>query len=104
MEFRHDYLLDVDVLAHIQRRSDSNLIFEGIIAGIEAGRVKTVRQIASGELKKWEEAFEALHPYHDNFEIETTRQYCEEVQALIDIVNAKAPDLYERYGGKNPDS
>jgi hypothetical protein len=102
-EFRHDYLLDVDVLGHVQRRPDSNLIFAGIIQGIQAGRVKTVRQVASGELKKWEEAFEALHPHRGAFEIEAARQYCEEVQELIEKVNARAPDLYERYGGKNPD-
>lgn len=102
-EFRHDYLLDVDVLGHIQRRPDSNLIFAGIIEGIEAGRVKTVRQVASGELKKWTEAYAALHPYREAFEIATSQQYCDDVQLLIDKINELAPDLYERYGGKNPD-
>lgn len=102
-EFRHDYLLDVDVLAHIQSRPDSNFIFEGIIEGIEAGKVKTVRQVASGEMKKWNEAYAALHPHRANFELPADLQYCDEVGALLDIVNDLAPDLYERYGTKNPD-
>lgn len=102
-EFKHNYLLDVDVLAHIQRRPDSNFIFEGIVEGIEAGRVKTVRQVASGEMKKWKEAFAALHPHHANFELTAEQQYCMEVKSLIDTVNDLAPDLYEPFGGKNPD-
>jgi hypothetical protein len=102
-EFRYDYLLDVDVLAHIQRRPDSNIIFEGIVKGIEAGKVKTVRQVASGEMKKWKEAYAALHPHHANFELPGEQQYCVEVKALLETVNDLAPDLYERFGSKNPD-
>jgi hypothetical protein len=102
-QFRYDYLLDADVLVHIQRRPDSNYIFENIIEGIKEGRVKTVRQVSSGELKKWDEAYAALHPHNGHFEIEHDRQYCEEVSTLIDTVNDLAPDLYEKYGGKKPD-
>jgi len=102
-DFKHDYLLDADVLAHIQRRPDSNLILEGIVEGILVGRVKTVRQVASGELKKWKEAYAALHPHHANFELATEQQYCAEVKALLDIVNELVPDLYEPFGTKNPD-
>jgi hypothetical protein len=102
-EFRHNYLLDGDVLAHIQRRPDSNYIFEGIVEGIQGGRVKTVRQISRGELKKWNEAYAALHPHNGQFEIEHALQYCDAISELIDRVNDLAPDLYERFGGKNPD-
>lgn len=102
-EFKHTYLLDVDVLGHIQLRPDSNLIFDRIIEGIAAERVKTVRQVSSGELKRFDEAYQALHPHNSRFEIETAKQFCENVKDLIDKVHHLAPDLYERYGGKNPD-
>jgi hypothetical protein len=102
-EFRHDYLLDGDVLAHIQHRPDSNYIFEGIVEGVKAGKVKTVRQISSGELKKWNEAYAAMHPHNADFEIEHALQYADEVSLLIEKVNDLVPDLYERFGGKNPD-
>jgi hypothetical protein len=96
LEFRHNYLLDADVLAHVQRRPDSNIIIEGI----EQGKVKTVRQVSSGEMKKWKEAYAALHPHHAKFELVVELQYCAEVKALIDKVNHLAPNLYERFGTK----
>jgi hypothetical protein len=102
-EFKHDYLLDVDVLGHIQLRPDSNEIYDAIIQGIIAGRIKTVRQVASGELKKFSEAYKALHTYHAQFEIAAASQFCPEVQGLIDQINELVPGLYEPFGSKNPD-
>lgn len=102
-EFKTDYLIDADVLGHIQQRSDSNIIYGGIIEGILAGRVKTVRQVATGELKKFPEAYQALHPHNAAFEIGTERQFCPEVQTLLDLIPELAPGLFEQFGGKNPD-
>lgn len=100
--FSRDYLLDTDVLGHIQDDPDSTRIFEEIIEGIEAGRVKTVRQVLD-ELKRFDEAYSKLSPVRAKFEIEPSRQFCSEVSEVIECIADLKPSLFEQFGGKNPD-
>lgn len=101
-QFKKDYLLDTDVLGHIQDHTDSTRIFDEIIEGIHAGKVKTVRQVLD-ELRRFPEAYKKLSPVRAKFEIAPPLQFCEEVSEVIEKVNELAPGLYEPFGGKNPD-
>jgi hypothetical protein len=47
---KHRYLIDTDVLAHIQQRGDSRRLYTGVIGLAKRDRVKTVRQVMD-ELK-----------------------------------------------------
>src|SRR4051812_38230265 len=97
-EFRFDYLLDGDVLGHTPYRPDSNLIFDAIIEGIAAGRIRTVRQISSGEIKKFPDVEALLKPYKQQFEIAAEKQFCDEVSTLLDLIPTFAPKLYQQFG------
>lgn len=101
-EFKNTYLLDTDVLGHIQDHPDSNRIYDEIIVGVVEGKVRTVRQVI-GELRKFPEAYSKLFPFHTKFEIEASKQLCVQVSEIIDIIGNTAPGLYEQLGGKNPD-
>jgi len=96
------YLVDTDVLEHIRFRADSDHIYTGIIAMAKAGIVKTVRQVF-GELKKHKQAYEILHPHEKMLVVSPTIQFCAGVQAVIQLLETVAPNLYETFGGKNPD-
>jgi Domain of unknown function (DUF4411) len=95
-------LIDTDVLEHIRSRSDSRLIYDGLIVMAEAGSVKTVRQVF-GELKKHKEAHKILKPHEREFILPTETQYSAEVQQKLELVKMEASHLWQQIGGKNPD-
>lgn len=100
--FERSYLLDADVLGHIQDHPDSDHIYAGIAIGIATGRVKTVRQVY-GELKRFPKAYAAMLPLKSTFEIEATKQLSLEVSEMIEFITNTVGDLFEQLGGKNPD-
>lgn len=101
-EFRKNYLIDTDVLGHIQDDPDSTRIFKEIIEGRSAGKVKTVRQVVD-ELKRFPDAHKRFSAIRAKFEIEASRQFCEEVSNVVELITNLAPGLFEQFGGKNPD-
>ena len=62
------YLVDTDVLALIHTRKDSSNIYDGIIGLIQAGTVKTVRQVM-GELKRFRPQYAIISPHSKNLVI-----------------------------------
>jgi hypothetical protein len=100
--FSKNYLLDSDVLGHAQERSDHESIFDGIVAGVKDGKVKTVRQVL-GELKKFKIAFSKLNLHKAAFEVSAGLQYCPEVSDVIEKITNAVGDLFQQLGGKNPD-
>lgn len=100
--FSKNFLVDSDVLGHVQERSDHDSIYEGIIEGIQQGKVKTVRQVL-GELKRFKIAFGKLNPHKTMFEVAPALQYCKDVSDTIEVITNTVGDLFQQLGGKNPD-
>ena len=98
----HIYVIDVDVLARIHVRKDSNEIYAGLIGLAEDDRLITVRQTFD-ELKKFGAVYEILKGKREEFELLAEMQFTEAVSKIIDILGKEAPYLYEATGGKNPD-
>lgn len=96
------YIIDVDVLARIHVRKDSQDIYATLITMAEAKVLRTVRQTFD-ELKRFGSVNEILKPHRDLFQISADDQFHADVSALIEILGNKAPYLWEQTGGKNPD-
>jgi hypothetical protein len=98
----HIYVIDVDVLARIHVRKDSNDIYTGLISLAEVDRLITVRQTFD-ELKKFGTVYDILRGKRDELELAAAMQFTEAVSKIIDVLGKEAPYLYEATGGKNPD-
>jgi len=96
------YLLDTDVLALIRHRTDSETLYNGVIALADVGVAKTVRQVFD-ELKKHAPAFKILSPHKAKFVISLADQYCPEVSEHIETLGNGASYLWPQTGSKNPD-
>lgn len=97
------YLIDTDVLAVVNNRSDSQRIYKGLIAMAEAMKLHTVRQVFD-ELKRFPGAYAALRAHRQTFEIPAKKQYESRVQEFIEILGNEMPSLCEPTGrGSNPD-
>jgi hypothetical protein len=96
------YLIDVDVLARIHARKDSEVIYTGLVKIAEAGKLRSVRQTFD-ELKRFGPQYERLRAHRSAFEIPAERQFTAAVQALIEILGNEAPYLWPQTGGRNPD-
>lgn len=96
------YVIDVDVLARIHVRKDSNDIYNALIDMAKKEKVRTVRQTFD-ELKRFNPQFEILKNHRDNFQIGTEDQFCESVAHYIEILGNDAGYLTDATGGKNPD-
>jgi predicted nucleic acid-binding protein len=98
----HTYIIDVDVLARIHVRKDSNEIYEALIEMGAAQNLRTVRQTFD-ELKQFGSVNAILKAHREQFQIEVEEQFNEDVSKLIEILGNEAPYLWEQTGGKNPD-
>ena len=96
------YVIDVDVLARIHVRKDSNEIYEALIGMAREKKLRTVRQTFD-ELKRFGTVTDILKPYRNFFQISAEEQFHKDVSALIELLGNKASYLWEQTGGKNPD-
>jgi hypothetical protein len=96
------YLIDTDVLAHIQQRKDSKSIYDGIIGQAALGKLKTVRQVFD-ELKRHKTQHAILSPHRKDFEVPIAEQMTEAVSEIIDWLQKNTPWLCAWTGAKNPD-
>ena len=96
------YIIDVDVLARIHVRKDSEKIYAALIELAEAKKLCTVRQTFD-ELKKFGPPYERLRIHRDKFQIAAKDQFQIDVAALIEILGNQASYLWVQTGGKNPD-
>jgi hypothetical protein len=94
--------MDVDVLARIHARRDSEEIYSGLITLAGARTVLTVRQTFD-ELKKFGPQFDRLKAHRDVFQISAADQFHADVSKLIEILGNEAQYLWVQTGGKNPD-
>jgi hypothetical protein len=102
---QHDgapYVLDVDVLARIHVRKDSEQIYGSLIEMAKGGKVITVRQTFD-ELKRFHPVNELLKAHRDKFQVATESQFCPKVQEYIEALGNEASYLANATGGKNPD-
>jgi hypothetical protein len=98
----HTYLIDVDVLARIHARKDSDKVYGGLVEMAKAGKLKTVRQTFD-ELKKFNPQYEKLRAHRDHFQVPTEHQFNNDTKALIEVLGNKADYLWPQTGGRNPD-
>jgi hypothetical protein len=98
----HTYVIDVDVLARIHVRKDSQDIYNGLIAMAIEKKVRTVRQTFD-ELERFAPQFAILKPHRTAFQITADEQFSEKVKEYIEILGNEANYLWEQTGGKNPD-
>jgi predicted nucleic acid-binding protein len=98
----HTYIIDVDVLARIHVRKDSEEIYEVLIELAAAQNLRTVRQTFD-ELKQFGSVNAILKAHREQFQIEVEEQFNEDVSKLIEILGNEASYLWEQTGGKNPD-
>lgn len=96
------YLIDSDVLISIKQRDDSGHIYSEIGKLVEAGRVRTVRQVykecrLDEVVKLW------IEPLRDKFLIPPEDQYSEAVQLALGVLTEKAPHLWPQTGGNAKD-
>lgn len=98
----HIYVIDVDVLARIHVRRDSEDIYDALVTMADIKTLRTVRQTFD-ELKRFGPQFERLKSHRELFQIPTEEQFHSDVSALIEILGNKAGYLWEQTGGKNPD-
>jgi hypothetical protein len=96
------YVVDVDVLARIHVRSDSEYIYDSLIEMAKSEKVRTVRQTFD-ELKRFNPVHELLKGHRDKFQIGTEDQFCPKVQEYIEVLGNEASYLANATGGKNPD-
>lgn len=96
------YLIDTDVLVHIDNRRDSAHIYDGLIKLAGRLKLRTVRQVF-GELQRFPSAYSALKEHRETFQILARQQYDSRVSEFIEIIGNKMP-LWEQTGAKNPDS
>jgi hypothetical protein len=98
----HIYVIDVDVLARIHVRKDSEDIYAALIEMAEAKTLRTVRQTFE-ELKRFGPQYERLRIHRGKFQISTDDQFHSDVASLIEILGNEAGYLWPQTGGKNPD-
>lgn len=96
------YLIDSDVLISIKQRTDSNHIYKEISKLVDAGHVKTVRQVykettADESVKPW------ITSLKSEIVIPPEEQYCTEVQDKLGILTAQAGHLWPQTGGTAKD-
>jgi hypothetical protein len=96
------YIIDVDVLARIHVRKDSQDIYDGLIEMAQKGTLRTVRQTFD-ELRRFNPQYELLKAHRDAFQIPTEEQFCEKVASYIEVLGNEASYLADATGGKNPD-
>lgn len=96
------YLIDVDVLARIHVRKDSDTIYAALIEMANDNTLRTVRQTFD-ELKRFGSVNDILKIHRDLFQISADYQFHEDVSKLIEVLGNKASYLWEQTGGKNPD-
>jgi predicted nucleic acid-binding protein len=96
------YLIDVDVLARIHARRDSESIYDALVEMAEAGSLCTVRQTFD-ELKRFNPQFNRLRAHRDKFQISSEDQFHSEISELIETLGNEAPYLWTQTGGRNPD-
>lgn len=96
------YLIDVDVLARIHVRKDSQKIYDGLVALADEAQLRTVRETFD-ELKRFAPQFEILKSHRDKFQIRADEQFDQRVSECIEHLGNSARYLWEQHGGKNPD-
>lgn len=97
------HLIDTCSLVNVRDvYGDSGVLWDKIFTEIEAGRLKTVRQVA-GELER---RFPIIHlklkPYRKKLIIPDGDAYRPEVIAEIRAIQAAHPSLYRLLGAQNP--
>src|SRR5262249_22894553 len=93
------YVIDVDVLARIHVRKDSNHIYDVLI---DMAQDKELRAVFD-ELKRFGTVNDILKGHRDAFQIPAEDQFHKDVPALMETLGNEAPYLWEQTGGKNPD-
>jgi predicted nucleic acid-binding protein len=96
------YLIDVDVLARIHVRKDSEHIYAALIQMAQAKTLRTVRQTFD-ELRRFSPQFDRLKAHRDEFQISPDDQFHADVANFIETLGNEAAYLWEQTGGKNPD-
>jgi hypothetical protein len=76
------YVIDVDVLARIHVRKDSQTIYDALIGMAEAKTLRTVRQTFD-ELRRFGPVNDILKGHRDLFQISADDQFHAEVSAYI---------------------
>jgi hypothetical protein len=96
------YLIDVDVLARIHVRKDSQAIYDALIEMAAAKKLRTVRQTFD-ELKMFGPQYALLKGHREAFQVPSEEQFHPDVSELIEYLGNEASYLWEQTGGKNPD-
>jgi hypothetical protein len=94
------YLIDCDAIAHCEGRPDCGVVLDGLVAAVQADRVKTVEQVYD-ELRRWPDIQSRFKPIKKQFLIKD--QYRHEISSLAGQISEDFPFLYDLAGSKNPD-
>jgi len=97
------FLIDTSVLVNIRdEHSDSEEIWAAVIAEVQAGRVKTVRQVLDELEQKFKPIYERLKPHKQDLLVADGIAYSNEVAAEIRAIHRDHIKLYNPIGGINP--
>ena len=93
------YLIDCDAIAHCEQREDRDVVLNGIVAGVNDDRIKSVEQVYD-ELRRWPQIQGLFKPIKRQFLI---RQYTPEISELAGQIAEDFPFLFDLTGTRNPD-
>jgi hypothetical protein len=96
----HTYVIDVDVLARIHVRKDSEETYSALVEMAQGKKLRTVRQTFD-ELKKFGSQYERLRRHRDAFQIPADDQFHADVAGFIEILGNEADFLWTQTGGRN---
>lgn len=97
------HLIDTDVLVNIRDiHGDSSEIWKAVIAEIEAGRLKTVRQVVGELERRFKDIHARLKPYLRQFQLPDDITYSQDVIDEVRYINTHHSKLYNPLGATNP--
>lgn len=97
------YLVDTCVWVNVRDvDGDSEEIWGRLFLLIEAGRVKTVRQVMVELERRWPDVYARLKPFKRKLVVSDAITYTADVAAEVRAVHAQHPGLYDQLGLGNP--
>lgn len=97
------YLVDTSVLVNIRDKyGDSEKIWGALGVAIEAGRVKTVRQVFDELESKFPEIYARLKKFKRQMQISDADLYATVAVDEVRQIRRNHPSLYKPLGGGNP--
>ena len=97
------YLVDTCVWVNIRDvDGDSEALWGQVFLLIEAGRVKTVRQVMVELERRWPEIYGRLKPFKRKLVVPDATSYSADVVAEVRAIHDQHPGLYDRLGLGNP--